>query len=78
MVIIRGNKRVADIYFTEFNRIFNHYYFRDVYNNAKAKKETESESLFLQTDDSWLGKYEPGKLRYKRVDMLTKMEGLIV
>src|SRR4029434_10499443 len=30
MVIIRGNPRVADIYFTEFNRLFNHYYFRAV------------------------------------------------
>ncbi|HET7730791.1 MAG TPA: phospholipase D-like domain-containing protein, partial [Usitatibacter sp.] len=27
MLLIRGDKRVADIYFTEFNRLFNHYYF---------------------------------------------------
>ena len=25
MVIVRGDRRVADIYFTEFNRLFNHY-----------------------------------------------------
>jgi hypothetical protein len=30
MLIIRGDKRVADIYFTEFNRLFSHYYFRAV------------------------------------------------
>ena len=30
MLVIRGNRRVADIYFTEFNRLFNHYYFRAV------------------------------------------------
>ena len=30
MVIVRGDRRVADIYFTEFNRLFNHYYFRAV------------------------------------------------
>jgi phosphatidylserine/phosphatidylglycerophosphate/cardiolipin synthase-like enzyme len=30
MVIVRGNRRVADIYFTEFNRLFNHYYFRSI------------------------------------------------
>ncbi len=28
MVIIRGDRRAADIYFTEFMRIFTHYYFR--------------------------------------------------
>jgi phosphatidylserine/phosphatidylglycerophosphate/cardiolipin synthase-like enzyme len=27
MLVIRGNRRVADIYFTEFNRLFNHYSF---------------------------------------------------
>jgi phosphatidylserine/phosphatidylglycerophosphate/cardiolipin synthase-like enzyme len=75
MVIIRGNQRVADIYFTEFNRLFNHYYFRSVYKNAKEKKAPVSESPFLMPDDSWLIKYAPGKLRNKRVDMLSKMEG---
>ena len=30
MLIVRGDRRVADIYFTEFNRLFNHYYFRSV------------------------------------------------
>ncbi len=28
MLIIRGDQRVADIYLTEFNRLFNHYSFR--------------------------------------------------
>ena len=28
MLVIRGDRRVADIYFTEFNRLFNHFYFR--------------------------------------------------
>lgn len=75
MVIIRGDKRVADIYFTEFNRLFNHYYFRSVYNNAKENNRADDSSLFLKPNDTWLKKYEEGKLRYKRVDMFTKMEG---
>ena len=75
MMIIRGDTRVADIYFTEFNRLFNHFYFRAVYNNAKENKRTDSENLFLKPNDSWLGKYVKGKLRYKRVDMFTKMDG---
>ena len=50
MLIIRGNRRVADIYFTEFNRLFNHYYLRAVLEDKKAaasdNKVTASE-LFL-------------------------------
>ena len=30
MLVIRGDRRVADIYFTEFNRLFYHYYFRSI------------------------------------------------
>ncbi len=30
MLLIRGDQRAADIYFTEFNRLFFHYYFRSV------------------------------------------------
>jgi phosphatidylserine/phosphatidylglycerophosphate/cardiolipin synthase-like enzyme len=75
MIIIRGNKRVADIYFTEFNRLFNHYYFRSVYKNAKANNNTFEESFFLQENDKWLEKYVEGKFRFKRVEMFTKMEG---
>jgi phosphatidylserine/phosphatidylglycerophosphate/cardiolipin synthase-like enzyme len=37
MVIIKGDKRAADIYFTEFMRIFNHYYFRHVEDMIQAK-----------------------------------------
>jgi phosphatidylserine/phosphatidylglycerophosphate/cardiolipin synthase-like enzyme len=29
MILIRGDKRVADIYLTEFMRLFRHFYFRD-------------------------------------------------
>jgi len=77
MIIIRGNKRVADIYFSEFNRLFNHYYFRSVYENLK-NKETSSigNSVFLSPTDAWLSKYEQGKLRYKRVKIFSKMEGI--
>ncbi len=75
MIIIRGDKRVADIYFTEFNRLFNHYYFRSVYNDAKEHNRNDDASLFLDPKDGWLSKYEEEKLRYKRVDMFSKMEG---
>lgn len=89
MVIIRGDTRVADLYFTEFNRLFNHYYFRAVYNkmnNAKTSKKKKAgpkdktksttDSLFLAPDDSWISKYKPGTYRAKRLKMFTEMEGL--
>jgi phosphatidylserine/phosphatidylglycerophosphate/cardiolipin synthase-like enzyme len=82
MLLIRGSGRVADIYFTEFNRLFNHYYFRSIQEvtfagaerqaNAAADKDA---SLFLDETGSWLEKYEPGKLRRKRVEVFTGMAG---
>jgi len=76
MLIIRGVQRVADIYFTEFNRLFNHYYFRSVYEALKsANKASPDVSAFLAEDDSWLDKYKKGKLRAKRVNIYAKMDG---
>ena len=34
MILIRGSTRVADIYMTEFDRLFRHFYFRDVANEV--------------------------------------------
>jgi phosphatidylserine/phosphatidylglycerophosphate/cardiolipin synthase-like enzyme len=77
MLIIRGDQRAADIYFTEFNRIFNHYYFRSIAETTRDSGKEQSEgSLFLQeTAQEWLANYAPGKLRQKRVDLYAKMEG---
>lgn len=75
MVIIRGNKRVADIYFTEFNRLFFHYYFRSVYKKVSEDGKQDNNELILLSDDTWLEKYQVGKFRYKRVEMFTKMQG---
>lgn len=79
MLVIRGNQRVADIYFTEFNRIFNHYYFRSVAEAAEDANQSDTEgSLFLKEKaDEWLVKYKPGKLRQKRVDLFAKMKGFV-
>lgn len=82
MVIVKGNLRAADIYFTEFNRLFNHYYFRSVYESTIKQKHTKEvgaafgSNLFLAPDDRWLKKYRRGKLRYKRVKMF--VDGLSV
>jgi phosphatidylserine/phosphatidylglycerophosphate/cardiolipin synthase-like enzyme len=76
MVIIRGDRRVADIYFTEFNRLFNHYYFRAVQEATRGRERGGKEySLFLSETDSWLEKYRPGALRSKRLDLFARMSG---
>ncbi len=77
MLIIRKNQRVADIYFTEFQRLFNHYYFRAVHTKAKRLRPNDpANSLFLrEAPAEWLRGYKPGALRQKRVEMFAKMRG---
>ena len=78
MVIIRGDRRVADIYFTEFNRLFFHYYFRSVVQRVTSGPDAAAEdqhALDLVEDDTWTAKYEPGTLRAKRVAKLAEMTG---
>ena len=41
MLLIRGNTRVADIYFTEFNRLFFHYYFRSVHEDIAGRTKIQ-------------------------------------
>ncbi len=49
MVIIRGNKRVADIYLGEFMRLFSHYSFRE---SLTWRKKSDPPKP-LRTDDWW-------------------------
>jgi phosphatidylserine/phosphatidylglycerophosphate/cardiolipin synthase-like enzyme len=49
MLIIRGNKRVADIYLGEFMRLFSHYSFRESLTWRKADEPPKP----LETDDWW-------------------------
>lgn len=81
MLAIRGDQRVADIYFTEFNRLFFHYYFRSVQERTakmlseEEKKRADKQSLFLAEDDGWLKLYKPGSLKQKRVEIFKRMKG---
>lgn len=80
MLVIRGDGRVADIYFTEFNRLFYHYYFRSIQAehpaagpSAGASAGDGAGSRFMEETDAWLEKYKPGRLRRKRVEMFKRM-----
>jgi phosphatidylserine/phosphatidylglycerophosphate/cardiolipin synthase-like enzyme len=74
MIVIKGNTRVADIYFTEFLRFFNHYYFRWI-----VRKMSEAGTLdfdnpaFLRPGDKWTEQYKKGKYKRKKVEIFSKM-----
>jgi phosphatidylserine/phosphatidylglycerophosphate/cardiolipin synthase-like enzyme len=68
MLLIRGDTRVADIYMTEFDRIFRHFYFRDIANElAAAKTSDDAKAIFLDETDAWSDTYfKAGTLKSNR------------
>jgi phosphatidylserine/phosphatidylglycerophosphate/cardiolipin synthase-like enzyme len=56
MLLIRGDTRIADIYMTEFDRIFRHFYFRNIANELEAKGD-EAKGAFLDESDDWTASY---------------------
>jgi phosphatidylserine/phosphatidylglycerophosphate/cardiolipin synthase-like enzyme len=60
MLVIRGDKRIADIYFGEYLRLYSHYAFREsVKINLEKKHGTPQEwkPQYLVADDSWMTPY---------------------
>ena len=53
MIVVRGNRRVADIYLGEFMRLFSHHAFRE---SLKFRKPNEPPKP-LRTDDWWRGAF---------------------
>ncbi len=69
MLLIRGNTRVADIYLTEFDRIFRHFYFRDIADEQEAKGK-DAKGVFLEETDCWTdGYFTPGWFNTRRREM---------
>jgi hypothetical protein len=69
MLVIRGDTRVADVYLSEFMRLFTHLYFRaKVTEDPKAhtartptpESRGDTEDLFLKPDDSWVADWFGG------------------
>jgi len=66
MLIIRGDKRVADIYFTEFLRVYTHHAFRESL-TFKQKPGTEWKPNYLDESPKWQKPYfTPGNENYLR------------
>ncbi len=68
MLLIRGNTRIADIYMTEFDRVFRHFYFRDIANElASAETSDDAKAIFLDETDGWTDSYfTAGKVKNNR------------
>jgi phosphatidylserine/phosphatidylglycerophosphate/cardiolipin synthase-like enzyme len=82
MMLIRGDRRVADIYYTEFNRLWGHYYFRSVVDRTKRElktttanraKATRGRQFLSERAADWLADYQAGDLRTKRVNQYLTM-----
>lgn len=76
MIVVRGDRRTSDIYVTEFNRIFNHYYFRSVTEATSGEPQSVLDAnLFLAENTDWQQKYLPGTLKAKRLALYESMSG---
>ena len=56
MLVIYADTRVADIYLTEFMRLFMHFYFRTIVNGI-GPAEMDPDAGYLKDDDRWLLPY---------------------
>jgi phosphatidylserine/phosphatidylglycerophosphate/cardiolipin synthase-like enzyme len=70
MLIIRGDKRVADIYLGEFMRLWQHYRFRSIVDDHADEPtghRNDYTPKYLSEDDSWTeGFFRKGYMRCKR------------
>ncbi|MFG1289858.1 phospholipase D-like domain-containing protein [Xanthobacter versatilis] len=67
MLLIRGDPRVADIYMTEFDRIFRHFYFRNIANALALKGDDGARAIFLDPTDGWVEEnFGPTRMKSKR------------
>ncbi|MBL8326321.1 MAG: hypothetical protein JNJ89_15325 [Rubrivivax sp.] len=73
MLLVRGHTRVADIYLTEFDRLFRHFYFRDVANEIQ-QRGSDAQAAFLDegqgTGARWHDSYfRPAAFKTRRREM---------
>jgi phosphatidylserine/phosphatidylglycerophosphate/cardiolipin synthase-like enzyme len=55
MLVIRGDRRVADIYFGEYMRIFEHHYARYIVKKLRSLDNSDPDAGYLKAKpDEWL------------------------
>ncbi|MGF7079608.1 phospholipase D-like domain-containing protein [Mucilaginibacter sp. UYCu711] len=79
LVISGGTElqRISDIYFTEFYRIFHHFFVRKATEEINNGKDTSVDSpdnpLHLKTDNSWLTQFDSDKIKVKMQGQISTM-----
>jgi len=68
MIVIRGDRRVADIYFGEFMRVFDHHYARYIVKVLTDEGRSDPEAGYLKADTAdWLpSHFNPASYKAKR------------
>jgi phosphatidylserine/phosphatidylglycerophosphate/cardiolipin synthase-like enzyme len=68
MLVIRGDKRVADIYFGEFMRIFDHHYARYIVRKLTQADRQDPDAGYLKVNTKdWLpSHFDPKSYKAKR------------
>jgi phosphatidylserine/phosphatidylglycerophosphate/cardiolipin synthase-like enzyme len=68
MLVIRGNERVADVYFGEFMRIFDHLYSRYIVAKMKKAKTNDPDAGFLKDKPAdWVPQhFQAGRKQLRR------------
>jgi phosphatidylserine/phosphatidylglycerophosphate/cardiolipin synthase-like enzyme len=67
MLVISGNTRVADIYFGEFMRVFDHLYSRYIVALMKRKGTHDPKAGYLDKGDGWVkSHFKPGRKDLRR------------
>jgi phosphatidylserine/phosphatidylglycerophosphate/cardiolipin synthase-like enzyme len=70
ILLFRGNQRVTDIFLTEFDRIFRHFYIRKTINENAGELDLENKVAFLEETSAWTDKhFLPGSFSSRRREM---------
>ena len=79
MIVVHGDRRVADIYFGEYLRLYNHYAFREAVQRYVAQHRSADPDTwtpqYLIDDDSWMDDYFDPKDRSARYLRRTYFSG---
>ena len=74
MLVIRDNKRVADIYFGEFMRVFDHLYSRYIVGKLKKAGTSDPDAGFLKEDaKDWVPQhFKKGRKELRRLYFMSE------
>jgi hypothetical protein len=60
MLVVRGDRDVADAHFGEFMRLFDHIYARHIITRMLSKTAKKNQRNYLANDNSWMASHRQG------------------